>query len=90
MVMLPGDADDECLEPDWTFADDLIAASNFKTFLVGRGVEVPGKVLSGIGDLLSRYDTDVRAYREHVKSEHQPSRFWHRLTRLQPAKLDRS
>lgn len=51
------------------FTDDLIAANNFKTFLVGRGIEVPEKLLAGLGGFVSRYDEDIRAFREYVKNE---------------------
>lgn len=37
------------------FADDLIAANRFKTFLVSSGVEVSERVIAGLAKLTSEY-----------------------------------
>ncbi|MFL6856408.1 MAG: hypothetical protein ACJ8EB_00710 [Allosphingosinicella sp.] len=70
---------------DAGFTDDLIAANNFKTFLVGRGIEVPNELLSGLGEFVSRYHDDIRAHRGYVKNENRRRRKpWYSLVPVKP------
>lgn len=42
------------------FTDDLIAANRFKTFLIGRGIEVPKEVTEGLAKLVAKYLDDQK------------------------------
>jgi hypothetical protein len=52
---------------DTQFIDNLVAADRFKTFLVGRGVEVPFGVSRGISELVSAFASDIAKARGDVE-----------------------
>jgi hypothetical protein len=56
-------------ESDGQFIDNLVAADRFKTFLVGRGVEVPFGVSQGISELVSAFAHEIARAEELVKEE---------------------
>lgn len=49
--------------PDEAFTQNLLAAIQFKNFLVGRGVDVPPEVLKGLGDLASAFQAELSDHR---------------------------
>lgn len=51
----------ERLDGDWAvrFIDDLIAANQFKTFLVSQGVEVEGEVLHGLAHISEKHQREM-------------------------------
>jgi hypothetical protein len=55
---------------DLTFVDDLTAASNFKAFLIGRGIEVPDKILEGLGEFSYKYDEDIEGFRASIADKY--------------------
>lgn len=57
------------IETDSQFIDDLVAANRFKTFLVGRGVDVPERVLEGLGGLMTHFKDDVEAFKKVADEE---------------------
>lgn len=54
---------------DEQFIGNLVAADRFKTFLVGRGVEVPFGVSRGISELVSAFANDIARAEALVKEE---------------------
>jgi len=51
-------------ESDPTFLDDLIAANHFKTFLLGRGIDLPPELMTGLNVLMTAFQDDVAMYRK--------------------------
>jgi len=64
--------DEEPTERDLTFVDDLTAANNFKTFLIGRGIEVPERILEGLGEFTFKYDGNIEGFRASVTKKYGP------------------
>lgn len=59
----------EEIETDSQFVDDLVAANRFKTFLVGRGVDVPERVLEGLGGLMTQFKDSVKTFQQFADEE---------------------
>lgn len=49
---------------DGQFVDDLVAALELKKFLIGRGVNIPPEVLSGLAELNSVFRDDIAGHRD--------------------------
>jgi len=62
--------DEEAAEIDLAFVDDLTAANNFKTFLIGRGIEVPDRILEGLGEFTYKYDGNIESFRSAVTKKY--------------------
>jgi len=63
---------EEAAEIDLAFVDDLTAANNFKTFLIGRGIEVPDRILEGLGEFTYKYDGNIECFRASVTKKYGP------------------
>jgi hypothetical protein len=51
---------------DQAFIDDLVAADRFKSFLVGRGVDIPKDVLEGLAALSTVFADDIAEYHDEA------------------------
>ena len=63
-------------EPDPIFLDDLIAANHFKTFLVGRGIDLPTEVTDGLSLLIATFQNDIGWYRATEEKQAPRDRVW--------------
>jgi hypothetical protein len=54
-------------QTDEQFIDDLVAANRFKTFLVGRGADVPPEVSKGLAQLVSQFADEIAEFDQSWK-----------------------